>query len=382
MAHLRKRGKNKWQICVENGRDPVTGKRNRIYETINGTKKEAEKRMYELAHKQDTGQYIEPSELTVKDFLLQWIEDYCESNLAPSTLESYTLIIKKHLIPTLGNIKISDLEPMHIKRYQTHKLKNGRKDGKEGGLSKRTVQYHHRVLSKALKHAVKWRVLDNNPAEVIQAPSPDRPEIKALTPEQIEKLLEVANDWVYDLIYIAVYTGMRRGEILALRWQDVNFTEKKLQVKQGVTNPVGKGLIFRKPKTPSSIRPIDVDEDVIKVLKRRKKEQQENQLRLADKYNNQYNLVFCKETGEAIRPQTATRNFNRVAKKAELSKFRLHDLRHTHATLMLQAEVHPKIVQERLGHSTINQTLDTYSHVIPSMQKEAVQKLKNSLKNK
>ncbi|AGB42060.1 site-specific recombinase XerD [Halobacteroides halobius DSM 5150] len=382
MAHLRKRGQNSWQICIEKGRDPITGKRNRIYKTVNGTKKEAEKEMHKLAHEVETGAYIEPSEMTVKEFLLQWFEDYCESNLAPSTLESYEIIIKSHLIPALGDIKVSDLEPMHIKRYQTHKLKNGRRDGKEGGLSKRTVQYHHRVLSKALKHAVKWRIIDNNPAEVIEAPSPDTPEIKALTHDQTKRLLNVAKDWIHDIIYIALYTGMRRSEVLALRWQDIDFKEQKLQVKQAVTNPVGKGLIFRKPKTDSSIRPIDVDEDIIEILKRRKKEQQENQLKFGDKYNNEYNLVFCKPTGEPMRPQTVTRNFNRVAKKAELSQFRLHDLRHTHATLMLQAGVHPKIVQERLGHSTISQTLDTYSHVIPSMQKEAVQKLKNSLENK
>ncbi|GAB6138012.1 tyrosine-type recombinase/integrase [Halanaerobaculum tunisiense] len=379
MAHLRKRGKNSWQICIEKGRDPITGKRKRIYKTVNGTKKEAEKEMHKLAHEVETGAYIEPSEMTVKDFLLQWFEDYCESNLAPSTLESYEIIIKSHLIPALGNIKVSDLEPMHIKRYQTHKLKKGRRDGKEGGLSKRTVQYHHRVLSKALKHAVKWRVIDTNPAEVIEAPSPDTPEIKALTQEEVNKLLDKAEGWVYDLIYIAVFTGMRRGELLAMRWNDIDFSEQIIQVKQSVTKVTGKDLEFRKPKTKSSIRPINVDDDIIKILNRRKKEQKQNKLRLGGKYNTKYNLVFCKVNGDPFLPQYATRKFNAVAEKADLEEFRLHDLRHTHATLMLKADVHPKIVQERLGHSSINQTLDTYSHVIPSMQKEAVKKLKNTL---
>jgi len=379
MAHIRRRG-DSWQICVESGRDPITGKRERIYETIKGTKKEAEARMHELAHTIKTGQYIKPSELTVKDFLLKWLEDYCENNLAPSTLQSYDMIIKTHLIPALGSIKIEDLEPMHIKKYQTHKLKSGRKDGKEGGLSKRTVQYHHRVLSKALKHAVRWRVIDSNPCNYIDAPSPDTPEIQPLSQKQIEKLLDAAEDWVYDLIYIAIFTGMRRGEILALRWKDVNFKEKILHVRQSVTKPTGKGLIFRKPKTKSSIRPINVDDDIIKILKRRRREQKENRLRLGSKYNNEYNLVFAGIDGKPILPRRTTRRFNLTAKKIGLGDFRLHDLRHTHATLMLQAGVHPKVVQERLGHSTISQTLDTYSHVIPSMQKEAVQKLKKSFK--
>lgn len=380
MAHIRKRG-DSWQICIESGRDPITGKRKRTYETVDGTKKEAKKRMHELAHKIETGQYIEPSELTLKEFLLKWLEDYCESNLAPSTFESYEMIIKTHLIPVLGNIKVENLEPMHVKRYQTHKLKSGRKDGKEGGLSKRTVQYHHRVLSKALKHAVRWKVMDNNPCNYIDAPSPDKPEIHSLSQEQIDKLLNIAENWVYDLIYIAVFTGMRRGEILALRWKDIDFKEKVIQVKQSVTKPTGKDLIFRQPKNKSSIRPINVDDGVIKILKRKRREQKENKLRAESKYNNEYdNLVFRGAFGKPILPRRATRRFNLTAKKAELSDFRLHDLRHTHATLMLKAGVHPKIVQERLGHSTISQTLDTYSHVIPSMQKEAVQKLKNSLK--
>ncbi len=380
MAHLRKRGKNSWQICIENGRDPVTGKRNRIYKTVNGTKKEAKKEMHKLAYEIETGGYIEPSELTVKEYLLRWLKDYCKNNLAPSTLESYEIIVKTHLIPALGAIKLSNLEPMHINSYQTQKLNSGRKDGKPGGLSKRTVQYHHRVLSKALKHAVKWRVINTNPATYIDAPSPDTPEITAMTSEQVNKLLDNATGWVYNFLYIAVFTGMRRSEILGLRWKDIDLKEKVIHVRQSVTKPAGRDLVFRKPKTNSSIRPINIDDDVVNAFKRRKKEQNENQLFFGEKYNNEYNLVFTKEDGSPFLPQYATRQFNDVAKKAGLSEFRLHDLRHTHATLMLKAEVHPKVVQERLGHASITVTLDTYSHVIPSMQKEAVQKLKNVLK--
>ncbi|MBM7624744.1 tyrosine-type recombinase/integrase [Sporohalobacter salinus] len=379
MAHLRKRG-DSWQVTVEAGRDPITGKRKRIYETVDGTKKEAEARMHELAHEVESGQYIEPSNLTVKEYLLQWLEDYCENTLAPSTFESYEMIIKSHLIPALGAIKLEDLEPMHIKKYQNHKLKSGRKDGKPGGLSKRTVQYHHRVLSKALKHAVKWRVIDNNPAEVIQAPSPDTPEIQAMTQEQIDNLLANANGWAYNMIYIAIFTGMRRGEILALRWKDVDLEEQLIRVRQSVTEISGGKLVFRKPKTKSSTRPINIDDDLVKLLKKARKEQKENKLRLGKKYNNEYNLVICQTNGNPTKPRRATKRFNQAAKRANLEEFRLHDLRHTHATLMLKAGVHPKVVQERLGHSTITQTLDTYSHVVPSMQKEAVQKLKNSLK--
>lgn len=172
---------------------------------------------------------------------------------------------------------------------------------------------------------------------------------------------------------------MRRGEILGLRWTDVSLKERVIHIRQSVTKVSGRDLIFLKPKTNSSIRPINIDEDVVAALKRRKSEQNQNKLLFGSKYDNQHNLIFCKENGKPFLPQYATRQFNEIAKKVDLSHFRLHDLRHTHATLMLKAGVHPKIVQERLGHALITVTLDTYSHVIPSMQKEAVQKLKNTL---
>jgi len=379
MAHLRKRGDN-WQITIEVGRDPVTGKRERIYETVKGTKKEARKRMHELAYQVENGTYVEPSELTMKEFMLKWYEDYCKNNLAPSTQEYYEMIINSHYIPLLGNIKISDLKPMHIQSYITEKLNNGRLDGKEGGLSRKSVKRHYTVLNQILKYAVKLQVIDRNPADPISPPTPNKPEIQAMTHEELSELLEHVEGWLYDFIYIASFTGARRGELLALRWKDVNFKEKKIQIKQSASKLSGGRLVFREPKTNSSIRPIDIDEDIIKILKRRNKKQKEDRLRLGENYNNEYDLIFVKENGNPYFPDYATKQFKKAVRKLGLEEYRLHDLRHTHATLMLQAGVHPKIVQERLGHSSITQTLDTYSHVIPSMQKEAVQKLKNSLK--
>lgn len=380
MAHLRKRGNNTWQICIEKGRDPMTGKRQRVYKTVKGTKKEAEKEMHRMAYEIENGAYIEPSELNVREMLLWWYDDYAKNNLAPSTQEYYDVIINSHLVPFLGNIKISDLQPFHIQNYISKKLNNGRLDGKEGGLSKKSVKRHYTVLNQVLKYAFKLQIIDRNPADPISPPAPKKPEIKAMRPEDLNKLLDAATAWLYDFLYIAAFTGMRRGELLGLRWQDVDFKEKILEVKQSAVKLSGGRLIFREPKTRSSIRPINVDDDIINILRRRNKEQKEDRLKLGSAYNKQYNLVFRKENGDPYLPLYATKQFNKLAQKVNLSNFRLHDLRHTHATLMLKADVHPKIVQERLGHSSITQTLDTYSHVIPSMQKEAIQKLKNSLK--
>ncbi|WP_408955786.1 site-specific integrase [Natroniella sp. ANB-PHB2] len=143
----------------------------------------------------------------------------------------------------------------------------------------------------------------------------------------------------------------------------------------------GGRLIFKEPKTSSSIRPIDINDNAVQILKNRQIQQKENKLRLADSYNNDYDLIFLKENGNPYLPDYASKQFKKLTDKIQLEKFRLHDLRHTHASLMLKAGVHPKIVQERLGHSSINQTLDTYSHIIPTMQKEAVKQLDNILEN-
>ncbi|MBM7556831.1 tyrosine-type recombinase/integrase [Halanaerobacter jeridensis] len=373
MANITKKGRQKYQICIECGRNPQTGKRKRKYETFNGTKTEAKKRAAELEHEIKSNQFIEDTEETVGSYLKEWLRNY-KHNLAPSTYESYDIIINSHLIPALGQKKLSELGPQDIERYQAQKLSSGRKDGKQGGLSTRTVQYHHRVLSKALKKAEKYNLIRENPAKLVQAPTPNTPEINPLSKDEVNKLLDQAEGFAHDLIYLGVKTGMRRGELLALRWSDIDFENKKITVRQSMTKVTGEELSFNKPKTKSSQRPIQIDDEIITMLKKRKAKQEEYKEKFGNKYDNQHKLVFRKNNGKPFLPQYATKMFNQVAEAAELGEFRLHDLRHTHATLMLKSEVHPKIVQERLGHSSITQTLDTYSHVIPSMQKEAVDK--------
>ena len=395
MAHLQKRN-GKYRICVEKGRDPVTGKRERIYETVDGTKREAEERLHELAYKIKSGKYPEDSEsseesessgMTVKEILNNWYENYCKINLAESTQEYYQVIINSHLIPVLGHILVSDLKPIYIQNYILDKTKDGRLDGKEGGLSKKSVKRHYTVLNQSLKYAVELKVIDKNPAKPASPPSPDKPEIIAMTQNQLNKLLNKAKEdkynkgWLYDFLYIAAHTGMRRGELLALRWQDIDFKEKSLQVKQSVSKLSGGRLLYKRPKTESSSRPVIIDDSIIKILRKRHKEQKENKLEMGDKYNTDYNLVFLKPNGDPYLPDYASKQFKKVATQSDLNKFRLHDLRHTHATLMLKANIHPKVVQERLGHSSIDQTLNTYSHVTPSMQHEALEKYRNKLEN-
>jgi len=246
-------------------------------------------------------------------------------------------------------------------------------------FSKKSVKRHYTVLNQTLKYAVQLQIIEQNPAKPIQPPSPNTPQIQALNQSEVELLLDAASGWLHDFLYLAIFTGMRRGELLALNWANLDLEEQKIHVRQTVSMLKGGNLIFKEPKTKKSKRPIDINDTITTILEQRKLQQKKDKLNFADRYNNQHNLVFVKQDGSPYLPDYASKQFKKLARKLDLNHYRLHDLRHTHATLMLKAEVHPKIVQERLGHSSISQTLDTYSHVIPSMQKEAVQKLDNIL---
>ncbi|MFW6271315.1 MAG: tyrosine-type recombinase/integrase, partial [Bacillota bacterium] len=329
MGHLEKKGKKKYKIVIEAGKDPVTGKRKRIHKTVNTTKRKAKKIMAKMQTKIDQGNYIKPSDIKLEKYLKKWLKEYCEPNLAPKTYQDYKGIIKNHLIPSLGQLKLKEIKPVHIITYQNKKLKDGRLKGK-GGLSKRTVQYHHSVISEALKHAViHYQLIQHNPCSSVPAPTPNKKEINPLSKEQIIKILENAEeDWLHDIIYVAVFTGMRRGELCGLRWKDINFNNMKIYVKQAAKEITGKGVIYDKPKTESSLRPIDVDQDVIKILKNRKDKKNKNKKK-NKKNNEQYiasNLVFTLENGAPVRPDFVTKKFKEIVEEIGMEDYRFHDL--------------------------------------------------------
>jgi integrase len=215
--------------------------------------------------------------------------------------------------------------------------------------------------------------------EAVSAPRPKQPEINFLTRNEIDELLKLAekdDQWSYYFIYLAVNTGMRRGELLGLSWDHIDFKKLTIHVKQNLVRSKEEGVIIKSPKNRSSRRVIKIESDDVKTLIKLKKIQNKNKLLFGPEYNNKNNFVFAKANGEMLYPNTATKRFRALAKKLNFENVRLHDLRHSHATLMLQAGVHPKVVQERLGHATITTTLNTYSHVIPTLQAESVKKYK------
>lgn len=233
-GHIAKRGKDSYTIVLNLGRDPETGKRKQQWISVKGTKKDAEKRLADLLHQIDAGIFLRPSKITLAEFLDRWLKDYVHPNMSPRTAECYEHIVRTHLIPSLGQLPLSQLRPEHLQRYYTEKLSSGRKDGK-GGLSARTVRYHHATLHDALKYAIKWDLLARNPADATDPPIAKRHEMKVMTEDEVQKFLEAAKSTqYYALFYIALFTGMRRSELLALRWVDVDLLLCQLSVTRAL----------------------------------------------------------------------------------------------------------------------------------------------------
>lgn len=262
------------------------------------------------------------------------------------------------------------LKPQHIQKYYADALESGRRDGR-GGLSARTVHHHHRVLYEALRHSVKHGIIVRNPAEAVDPPRPSDTGIAMLGPNEVLLLLEVAKGTpYYPVFFTALYTGLRRGEVLGLRWCDVDLELATLSVVQTLQQLRTGEYVFSEPKTKASRR-IALPPSLA-ILLREHRMRQEDARKLFGKTLVQTDLVFSHPDGRPLRPNTVTRALATIGRSVGLKGIRLHDLRHAHATLMLQQGVHPKVVSERLGHSSISITLDTYSHVLPGLQDASV----------
>ena len=372
-----KKDGNSWNVVFDLGKDPVTGKRKQKRKRGFKTKKEAEKYINEQLNAIDKGTYFEPSEISLTEYLDYWLDNHAKPNTAQRTYENYQYMINVHLKPVLGHINISKLQPSHLQEYYAQKLSNGKID--EGGLSAQSVKHHHRLIFKALKDAVKWQLIVRNVAEAVTPPKTRKVEMQTGDNEQVRTFLDVSKDSTYFPIYLtAINTGMRRGEVLGLRWQDIDFENNIIYVRQSLQEVKKEGLTFKEPKSGKS-RSITITSSLTKEFKKIYKQQLENKLLLGQGYQD-LDLVFAQRNGKPIQPTEMARNYRKMVDISGLPYIRFHDLRHTHATLLLKQGVHPKVVSERLSHSTIGITMDTYTHVLPNMQKEAAQLLEQLIK--
>jgi len=321
----------------------------------------------------EQGSYVKPNKVTLGEWLRKWLKDYVSINTTDRTQESYYSTVERHLIPSLGRVAITDLQAQHIQSYYAEKLNKGRADGK-GGLSARSVVYHHRILSKTLGYAVKMGVVVRNVADVVQPPRVQRVTMSTLSSEEATRFLDAARETDY-YVYLAtlLYTGLRRGELLALRWRNLDLDSGTLTVVE-TAYKLGNGEYrIKEPKTPQSRRNVTLPISLVELFKIYRADQELLRIQLGISLNAD-DFVFIRPDGSPINPNAITLAFRRIIKRAGLRRIRLHDLRHTHATLMLKAGIHPKVVSERLGHANIGITLDIYSHVLPGLQEAAAEK--------
>ena len=345
------------------GYDPETGRPKR--RTVYGrTRQEVAEKKARLIADAKQGLLADPTKETLADYLQRWLETVQKPRVRPNTLAQYETLIRRHIAPALGRLRIDRITPAHLQQLYTDKL--------AAGLSPSTVRTLHAILHKALGQAVKWGMLPRNPADAVERPRVPRHEFTALTPAQVQALLQAAReDRLYALYVLAVTTGIRLGELLGLTWPDVNLNSGELCVARQLVWVRNTEPTLAGPKTDSGRRTIALPPVAVDALREHRRRQLRERLLAGPAWQDRWNLVFSTPLGTPINPSNLrNRSFRRLLEKAGLPRVRFHDLRHTVATLLLAAGTNVKAVQEQLGHTTARLTLDVYAHTLPGMRQQ------------
>lgn len=363
--------KPNYTLLIERGRDPITARRQRDWYSGFKTKAEAERARTRLLRDIDTGRYVEPSKMTVAELLDEWLE-LSKNSVRESTWRSYNENVRLHVVPTLGSIVVQSLTAAHLNSLYKNLLVSGRADHR-GGLSPKTVRNIHVCLRLALSHAAKTNVVTRNVATDANPPRQSGltgREMRTWSAEQLRHFLSnISGDRYFAAYVLAATTGMRRGEVLGLTWDDIDLGAKTVSVRQTLLS-IRYEVKRSEPKTQRSKRCIALDAYTVEALRVHKAHQdmERGHYHPSPKFPN---LVFTTEVGSPPQPDNFSKLFETLVKRSGLPRIRFHDLRHTAATLALRQGIHPKVVSERLGHSTISMTLDLYSHAVPALQQEA-----------
>ncbi|MCP1931804.1 tyrosine-type recombinase/integrase [Bradyrhizobium elkanii] len=365
-----------WAIILDQ-RDPATGKRKRKWHSFKGTKRQAEVECARLVTAITGGTYQEPNKVTLGDFLSRWT-DHIKSQVSPKSHERYAGIVNQNIKPLLGAVLITKLKPNQISEAYTKALSGGRKDDKEGGLAPRTVGHMHRVLKQALGQAVRWELIPRNPADAVDPPKVDWKPMQTYDLPQTAELIEaVRGTPIFIPALLAVLCGLRRGEICALRWRNVDLNAGQISVVESLEQTKA-GLRFKSPKSGKG-RTVALSETVVAELRAYRAQRAQESLKLGIGLPDDA-LVIAHADGSIVQPIYVSQQWARLIAKTSLARLRFHDLRHAHATHLLANGVHPKVASERLGHSKVGITLDLYSHVIPGMQEDAAATVDAALK--
>ena len=370
-GNIRKRKDGRWEGRYTVGHDPETGKA--IIKNVLGKTQAEVKEKLKKAIEENVGiDYGRAKNYTVGNWLEVWYENYAKIKMRPSTYLTYHGYIENHIKPQLGKISLNDLTTLHLQQFYKELLAEGRVERIEAqkqpkGLSAKTVRNIHQIISSALKLAVEQRLIAHNPADGCALPKAERKEMQTLPVEQLTSFLREAKDsGVFALYYIDLITGLRRGELLGLKWSDIDLEKGDLRVQRQIGRIDGK-IIEMPLKTKNAYRTLPLSADAINVLKIQK----------CKVGNSEW--VFPSPTGGPMSPDSVLHMLHRVLKRAGLPRIRFHDLRHTFATLALQNGVDVKTVSGMLGHFSAGFTLDTYAHVTTSAKREAAKTMGNIL---
>lgn len=356
-----KRADGRWAAVIHLGYEGGRRRRKAFY---GPTRQAVAERLAEALKARQDGLPLAGDRQTVRQYLDGWLASVRPS-LRPATWQRYRQYVTLHAVPVLGRLRLSRLTPQHLQGLYAGKLKEG--------LSPTSVRHLHAVLHRALWQAARWGLAARNVADLVTPPRAKRRDMKTLSPEEARRFLEAAQgDRFHALYVLALSTGMRQGELLALHWANVDLDKGTAQVT-GTLQQIGRGFAVTEPKTAHSRRQVALTRTAVETLRQHRVAQAEARLRLGAAWTDA-DLVFCNEIGGFVDASNLVRrSFLPLLRRAGLPRIRFHDLRHTAATLLLSEGVHPKIVSEMLGHSQIAVTLDLYSHVTPTMQREAAE---------
>lgn len=372
-----RKGKKKvlWYVVIDIGRD-ANGKRRQKWYGSFPTRRDADAARAALVHSHHSGTLVIPSSATLENWVRERWLPTMRTQVKPSTWSSYARNCDLHLLPRLGHVQLRRLTPTLITATYTELLANGRRNGDRAGLSPKTVRYLHSTLHKALTDAVDAGLLASNPAQRARPPKPGRTshqELRSWTPAQLRAFLELtAGDRLGAAWHLAAMTGMRRGEVLGLRWADLDVNGSRLSVRHTIIS-VDYEICSSSPKAHKA-RVIDLDPRTIELLEAHRERQRAERTEWGTGYLDG-DLVFARENGTPLQPDSFSHAFQRLIADSSLPRIRLHDLRHTHASIALAAGVPIKVVSERLGHESPAFTLKQYAHALPGMQAEAAARI-------
>ena len=361
-----KRGTS-YSVVVELDRDPATGKRRQKWHSGFRTRRDAERALAEMVDAVNRGSYVPKTRQTVGEFTTEWLAAI-EPTVRPATHYNYSRNVRLHVVPHIGTAVLTRVDPGVLNGLYARLLAQG--------LSARSVAHVHGIVHKMLKDAVRWGRLARNPADAADPPRATGKHAAMVTWDATETakfLAAMQGDRLYAAFVMLATTGARRGEVLGLRWSDVDLETRRAAIRQTVIS-VNNQTQVGAPKTASGRRTIELDAATVAVLREHRKRQAQERLLIGAGWKD-HGLVFCRIDGGPLHPGHFSRAFQRHIRRLGLRPIRLHDLRHGWATLALAAGQHPKVVQERLGHANISITLDTYSHVTASLHSQAAEQV-------